>query len=114
MANEVDRPENKRRFDRRKCSTKVGVLVGGHFSFHEGVEISEGGMLLRANASFVVGQTIELNFFVPDGTFATASGEIAYAFELSPTEHFFGIRFVETTLPARMEIRLYVESAKEF
>jgi hypothetical protein len=100
--------EKKRAFQRRKVTTKVAMLCKGQFSFEKGVEIGEGGMLLRTSKHLTPGDRMELNFQVPGGGFVTGQAEVLYMLEPSPGEFFFGIRFVDPSMILQLEVRNFV------
>lgn len=99
-----------RRFRRGRLETAVAVTCRNEFLVQNCVNISEGGMLLRAFSRYLSGDSIEVGWFVPGGHFVKAVAEVSYTLEPSPGEFYAGIRFIEISQESRVSIRQYLES----
>jgi hypothetical protein len=112
----MDREERfhpKREFKRKKIATKVGVLCRGQFSLEQGVEIGEGGMLLRTRKFFKIGDHLEINFSIPGGGYVSSSAEVLYLIEPTPGEFYFGLKFLDPATILKLEIRHFVEPSPD-
>lgn len=101
---------NRREFERRKFSTRVAVLCHGQFTIETGVEVGEGGMLLRTRKQFNVGDPLEINFSVPGGGYVRCQATVVYKLEYGPGELYFGVQFIDPSTVLKLEVRQYVES----
>jgi hypothetical protein len=97
----------KRRFKRHPLNTQVGILDRGAFSFETSVEISEGGMQLQVFKPLIVGQRVEVRFFLPNGPFVAATGEVVYIYEPNTRQYHAGIRFLNIPEEVAEAIRAY-------
>lgn len=101
---------DKRRFKRCTLDTAVAVTCKGQFLVQSCVNISEGGLLVRAFSKYTVGDVIDVSLFVPGGDFVKASGEVVYILEPNPGEHYLGVRFLKASTAAQGSIRRFVET----
>lgn len=100
---------NDRMFPRLKLETPVACMLAGRLAFETCVEISEGGLLMKINRDYRVGEVLELRFFIPGSDSFSVTGEIAYLVDSVtdgplPSKH-AGIRFVDPPDRLRFHIR---------
>lgn len=97
----------RRRFKRHKMDSRVAILDNQAFRFERALEISEGGMLIQSYQPVHLGRPLEVQFFLPNGTFVSMSGEVAYILGPNSREYFVGIRF-RANPPAQQAIRDFI------
>ena len=97
-----------RSFARRKCLANVAIHRHGLFGFETALELSEGGMLIRAQGHYKVGDRCTVNLLVPGGSFISTAAEVAYILDEPGGERQYGLRFLEPSTHVKIEIREFV------
>ena len=101
----------KRRFPRRRFRRPVGVLIDGNFYVCEGVEVSEGGIMVASTQEIPDGKRMILTFFVPGATECILRGESRYSTPpKSDGRRGVGIQFSNVKREQRRMIRDYISA----
>jgi hypothetical protein len=109
ITKDSERGPDQRRFKRCPLEMLVGVTRDGQFGFEYSRQVSEGGMLLGVFNKFIVGEEIEISFFMPPtGEVVVVRGEVAYCLTPEPNKYYAGVRFLNPTAPSLNAIRQYV------
>ncbi|RYZ73194.1 MAG: PilZ domain-containing protein [Proteobacteria bacterium] len=96
-----------RRYSRGTYTCPVACFDEAHLSFATGLEISEGGLLISADADYKIGEILQVRFFIPGTASYEANCEVAYVVK-STNDRFAGLRFVETNEQLKASIREFV------
>src|SRR4051794_35318719 len=78
LAMENEQYLSKRRYKRRALGTKMIYFQEGRLEFGICAQVSEGGMLLHTKREVSMGTALELNFFLPNGSFIKGIGRVIY------------------------------------
>jgi hypothetical protein len=103
-----------RRTPRRTFQRPVGFLMSGGYDIVQGVQVSEGGILVTAPKNkfpgIKVAQQLVATFIIPGGVVIVAKGEIVYVKPYVKDTVQLGIRFETLPLHERRLIRIYVSA----
>ena len=98
-----------RKHKRVNIDGQVAVLHRGEFHFENGVQISEGGMLIQADREFLAGDSVEVCFFVEKEKYISVLAEVIYRLDQKAGGSCFGLRFVNTSPQALELIKQYAD-----
>ncbi|MCC6277629.1 MAG: PilZ domain-containing protein [Oligoflexia bacterium] len=99
----------RRKFPRRQFRQSIGLLVKGGYHIVNGIEIGEGGMLIMSPQALTSSSHIVLNFFVPERSFVTVTGEVLYSNAKPGADGVsVGVRFINLPFEGKRMIRDYI------
>jgi hypothetical protein len=99
----------RRRFPRRQFKHSVGLLFLGKYHIVSGLEIGEGGMLFECPQALIQNQHVVINFFVPERSFVTVTGEVLYSKpEGTEQKISVGVKFISLPFESKRMIRDYI------
>lgn len=103
--------DDRRAHKRYRLDAAVSVCYAGDFSIQKCVQISEGGMLLSAQADvWSVGSQIEICFLIPGGKSVILNGEIVYDLKLQQGQTYAGVRFINLSSSVQELLGQYVST----
>lgn len=100
----------RKRLPRRLYSRAIGILSHGGYDLCEIVEISEGGMMVRAVNQVYPDKTAALlNFYLPNGGMMIIQADVCWVKKVNELPGtFVGFQFRKVTFQYRRLIRAYV------
>ena len=89
------------------------VVRDGLLRFGTCLEISEGGLLFSTEDKYLVGDAVEINLFLSNGSFIVAHGVVGYVIDRGERERKVGVKYVGLTPATQDKIREFVGLAAE-
>lgn len=108
MAGEI---KYSRKFPRRRFRQDVGLLHRGKYTLVQGLEIGEGGMLVKFPDSVKAGDIIAISFFISQKGFVVVLGEVVYQKPEPGQEdpsYAMGIKFIDLEFEFKRHIRDFI------
>jgi hypothetical protein len=102
-----------RKFPRRRFKQDVGLLHKGGYAVVGGLEIGEGGMLVRFPDSVQIGDVVGLSFFIPLKGFVSVVGEVVYQrpelnTSIDENTGTLGVKFMDLEFESKRFIRDFI------
>ena len=106
------RPQNFVRAPRRVYDRPLGLLFKGVYFVCQGLEISEGGLLVGVDLALAKGEWVLISLLLPSGSAVVVRGEILYRKPLAEKGVLpqFGLKFLGISVADRRAIRDYVSA----
>lgn len=100
---------------RRAFRRPVGILFRGRYEVIQGLQISEGGMLIESDFGMTAKDRLVVSIILPGGDSVIARAQVVYLMNRDGkrTSQAFGLQFVDLELPKRRLIRNYVAAKTE-
>jgi Tfp pilus assembly protein PilZ len=99
----------RRQHKRRAIDIPVGTICRDQGYFETALELSEGGILVRSDFEYRVGDSAELCFFIPEVSFVAELAEVVYVIDCHSSSRLVGLRFPKPSEEAAASIRTYVD-----
>lgn len=101
----------RRRYRRCRFNAKVMLIFDGRSQFCNGLELSEGGMLVVGKELLRVDEPVELNYMLPSGEFVSTNATVIYSFETVPGAYRIGLSFRVLAPTDQKRIARFVDRA---
>src|SRR5687768_274827 len=99
---------HQRRHPRRNFEAMVGVYNRGDHSFETVKQISEGGLLLEVERTLLIGDDIQITFFIRGKEYEPCRAVVVYHRRDNAGRRFVGVRFEEITEDLRLKLQSHV------
>lgn len=99
----------QRQYKRQLVELSVGSICNDQGFFETALQVSEGGLLIRTQFRYKVGDQPELGFFLPNGELVSGLGQVVYVMSTNVKDAVLaGVSFTQIDEQMRRAIRNFV------
>jgi Tfp pilus assembly protein PilZ len=95
---------------RRPVDVPIGSICHGQGYFERALELSIGGLLVRSEFQYKIGDNVEVGFFLNEKDFVAGITEVVYVIECNSESRLAGMKFSDASPTSLEAIQRYVDT----